>query len=69
MKKQAMTPRKTREPISRDERFARSQAKFFMFVLERHLSGLGTAHTNRILLKLHSQIGEQLDALAANNNP
>ena len=37
-------------------------------VIETCLTTLNTANKNRFLLALHAQIGEQLDALAADND-
>ncbi len=53
-------------PLS-DEEIARGTILRCSLGLERQLAGLSTANKNRVLLALHAQIGEQLDALAADN--
>lgn len=54
-------------PILTDEEIARGT----LFRLTNHLRdntvGLSTANKNRVLLALHAQIAEQLDALATHN--
>jgi hypothetical protein len=65
---QTIDPRNSRVPAVRDAAHVRDTILLCSLGLERQLKGLSTADKNRVLLALHAQIGDQLDALAANNN-
>jgi hypothetical protein len=57
----------TPPPLS-DEEIVRGTLLRCTEGLERQLAELSTANKNRALLALHAQIGEQLEALAADNH-
>ena len=65
---QTIDQRNSRVPAVRDAAHVRDTILLCSLGLERQLKGLSTADKNRVLLALHAQIGDQLDALAANNN-
>ena len=65
---QTIDPRNSRVHVVRDTFNVRATIFLCSLGLERQLKGLSTADKNRVLLALHAQIGDQLDALAANNN-
>ena len=54
-------------PILTDEEIARGTLFRCSLGLDRELAGLSTANKNRVLLALHAQIAEQLDALTTHN--
>jgi gamma-glutamyl phosphate reductase len=62
-----INPRNSRVQAVRDAAQVRDTILLCSLALERQLKGLSTAQKNRVLLAIHAQIGEQLDALAANN--
>ena len=64
---ETIDPRNSRVPAVRDAAQVRDTTLLCSLALERQLKGLSTANKNRVLLAIHAQIGEQLDALAANN--
>jgi gamma-glutamyl phosphate reductase len=53
---------------TKDSNIVRTRLLRVSLGIERELATLTTADKNRVLLALHAQIGDQLDALAANNN-
>ena len=64
---ETIDPRNSRVPAVRDAAQVRDTILLCSLGFERQLKGLSTANKNRVLLAIHAQIGEQLDALAANN--
>jgi hypothetical protein len=65
---ETIDPRNSHVPALRDAAQVRDTILLCSLGLERQLKGLSTANKNRVLLALHTQIGEQLDSLAANND-
>jgi hypothetical protein len=65
---ETIDPRNSHVPAVRDAAQVRDTILLCSLGLERQLKGLSTANKNRVLLALHTQIGEQLDSLAANND-
>ncbi len=60
-------PHRKDPPQISDEQIARGTILRCSLGLDRELAALSTANKNRVLLALHAQIAEQLDALTTHN--